>query len=213
MDKRHILLKVRDLSIKNGVSILSFEHICKSLSIDIVELKRFAPTEQILVEKLLEFERETFSSIFDKYNFEGVNAIDILLTVSSEVSHRFNEITPSVTLELQTMYPEVYQKHIELRIDFIFEKIKINIQKGIAQGMYRDDLSIELLSRLYISRLIDLHNAVFFPPEKFSFKLLFEVMFENFIRGIATEEGLKYYSKRACEFRKSKNNNSVSARL
>ncbi len=213
MDNHHILLKVRDLSIKNGISNLSFEHICKSLSIDIVELKRFAPTEQILVEKLLEFERETFSSIFDKYNFEGVNAIDILLTVSSEVSRRFNEITPSFTLELQTMYPDVYQQHIEQRIDFIFEKIKINIQKGIAQGMYRDDLSIELLSRLYISRLIDLHNAVFFPPEKFSFKLLFEVMFENFIRGIATEEGLKYYSKRAMEFKKSKSTIAVTTKL
>jgi TetR/AcrR family transcriptional regulator, cholesterol catabolism regulator len=213
MNNHHILLNIRDLSIKNGISCLSFEHICKSLSIDIEELKRFASTEQILVEKLLEFERETFNSIFDKYNFEGVNAIDILLTVSSEVSRRFNEISPLATLELQELYPEVYQHHIEQRIDFIFEKIKINIQKGIAQGMYRNDLSIELLSRLYISRLIDLHNAVFFPPEKFSFKLLFEVMFENFIRGIATEEGLKYYGKRAVEFKKVKSTVTVTTKL
>ncbi|MGE5382613.1 MAG: hypothetical protein ACM3PX_04205 [Omnitrophica WOR_2 bacterium] len=203
MDDHRILLEVRDLSIKYGIRNLSFEKISQHLSIDIEELRKFSPTDYVLIEKVLEFERENFKAIFDKYNFDGVNAIDILLTVSNEISERFNEISPSVTAELQSLYPEIYQRHIEVRIDFIFEKIKINIQKGIAQGMYRNDLSIELLSRLYISRLIDLHNSLFFPPEKFSFKLLFEVMFENFIRGIATEEGLKYFSIRTKELQKA----------
>ncbi len=201
MDEYPILLKIRDLSIQYGIRNLTFENICHHLSLTIEDLQEIAPSENVLVKKILEFERESFSSIFDKYNFEGINAIDILLTVSNEVSNRFNELSPSITLDLKNTYPEIYQNHIEQRIDFIFEKIKINIQKGIAQGMYRDDLSIELLSRIYISRLIDIHNPLFFPPEKFNFKLLFEVMFENFIRGIATEEGLKYYSQRRKELK------------
>lgn len=198
----HLLLKVRDLSIKHGIRNLTFENISHHLSLDIQELKALVPNIQSIVEKILRYEREAFSSIFDKYNFEGINAIDILLTVSSEINSRFDELSPSLTQDLQALYPEIYQQHMESRIDFIFEKIKININKGIAQGMYRNDLSIELLSRIYISRLIDLHNPVFFPPQKFSFKLLFEVMFENFIRGIATDEGLKYYRIRIKELKK-----------
>ncbi|MCK4361200.1 MAG: hypothetical protein KAV70_05605, partial [Bacteroidales bacterium] len=85
--------------------------------------------------------------------------------------------------------------------DFIFGKIKINLTKGINQGIYRDDLSIELIARLYISRLTDIHNPEFFPPEKFSFQTFFDVMFENFIRGIAKPEGIKYYEK---QFEKQK---------
>lgn len=199
----HLLLKVRDLSIKHGIRNLTFENISRHLSLDILELKKHVPTIQALVENILRYERDAFNSIFDKYNFEGINAIDILLTVSSEINSRFDELSPSFTHDLQTLYPDIYQQHMESRIDFIFEKIKINIHKGIAQGMYRNDLSIELLSRIYISRLIDLHNPVFFPPQKFSFKLLFEVMFENFIRGIATDEGLKYYRLRIKEFKKA----------
>jgi TetR/AcrR family transcriptional regulator, cholesterol catabolism regulator len=198
----HLLLKVRDLSIKHGIRNLTFENISLHLSLDIQELKALIPNIQTIVEKILRYEREAFSSIFDKYNFEGINAIDILLTVSSEINSRFDELSPSLTQDLQALYPEIYQQHMESRIDFIFEKIKININKGIAQGMYRNDLSIELLSRIYISRLIDLHNPLFFPPQKFSFKLLFEVMFENFIRGIATDEGLKYYRLRIKELKK-----------
>ncbi|HLN54184.1 MAG TPA: hypothetical protein VK212_10785 [Lentimicrobium sp.] len=201
MDEYPILHKIRDLSIKYGIRNLTLESICHHLTIDINELRQIAPDEYVLVKKILEFERGSFTSIFDKYNFDGINAIDILLTVSNEINSRFNELSPSVTLEVKTLYPDIYQEHIEQRIDFIFEKIRINIHKGIAQGMYRNDLSIELLSRLYISRLIDIHDPIFFPPEKFNFKMLFEVMFENFIRGIATDEGLKYYSQRIKELK------------
>ncbi|MCK4639354.1 MAG: hypothetical protein KAT33_08040, partial [Bacteroidales bacterium] len=150
---------------------------------------------------ILEFERERFKSIFDEYDFEGVNAIDILLTVSKEIALRFKDVTPSLTFELKKYYPELYQKHFDARTDFIFEKIKINLTKGINQGIYREDLSIELIARLYISRLIDIHNPEFFPPEKYSFENFFNVMFENFIRGIAKPEGIKYYEK---QFEKQK---------
>lgn len=199
MDEHRFLLKVRDLTAKNGFANLSLEKLAGQLHITIEELREYIPSEAALVKKLLECERSAFTSIFEEFNFDGVNAIDILLTVSEAIYKRFNSLAPSATMELKSLYPEIYQEHFELRIDFIFEKIKINIQKGIAQGMYRDDLSIELLSRLYISKLIDLHNPHYFSREDFSFELLFEVMFENFIRSIATDAGLRHFAVRARE--------------
>jgi TetR/AcrR family transcriptional regulator, cholesterol catabolism regulator len=198
---RRILTGVREMSLSVGVRNLTLNNICKNLQISREELKKYVSSEAELVEKVLELERESFKSIFDEHNFEDVNAIDILLIVSQEMNGRFRDLTPSVTFDLKTFYPEIYQRHFELRIEFIFNKIKINIEKGIRQGMYRQDISIELLARLYISRLIDLHNPVFFPPDKFSFPLLFEVMFENFIRGIANDEGLAYFKKRKKSYR------------
>jgi len=62
--------------------------------------------------------------------------------------------------------------------------------------MYREDLSVELVARLYISRLIDIHNPDFFPPARFSFSMLFDVMFESFIRSIAKIEGIKYFEEK-----------------
>jgi len=197
---RMILTGVRELSLKIGIRNLTLDSICQNLGITKDDLKEYVSNEAELVKKVLEFERESFKSIFDEYNFEDVNAIDILLIVSQEMNNRFRDLTPSITLDLKTLYPDIYQHHIEQRIEFIFGKIKINIEKGIRQGMYRQDLSIELLARLYISRLIDLHNPVFFPPDKFSFPVLFEVMFENFIRGIANDEGLEYFKKRRKSF-------------
>jgi len=171
------------------------DDVCRDIGISRKKLYQHFTGKQDLVEKLLEQERRNFEVIFETNNFDGVNSIDVLLIVSKEVSDRFWDISPSMTFDLKKYYPETYNRHIEERIEFIFSQIQLNLKKGIKLGMYRNDLSIELISRIYIRRLMDIHNPEFFPPEKFSFNILFDVMFDNFIRGIATEEGIRHYEE------------------
>jgi AcrR family transcriptional regulator len=201
-----ILDRVRNLFFKYGVRSISMDDISRDTGISKKRLYSIFKSKNDLVEKLLELERVNFEIIFSTYNFEGVNAIDILLIVSKEMSDKFTDISPSMTYDLNKYYPEIYHKHIEERIEFIFGKIKINLEKGINQGVYRDDLSIELVARLYIRRLIDLHNPEIFPADKFSFQTLFDVMFDNFIRGIANENGIEYYEKQKRNVNFKKNN-------
>ena len=193
---KSILSRIRKLAIEKGIENISVNSICSKLDISNEELFRYITDELDLVEKVLEFERESFKIIFDKYNFEGMNAIDILMIVSKEMAARYYDLTPTISRSLKQRYPAIYQDHFQKRSDFIFNKIQINLQKGISQGMYRNDLSIQLIARLYMSRLIDIHNEEIFPSDKFSFATLFEVMFENFVRSIATFEGLQYFESK-----------------
>lgn len=195
MDKvyREIMEKVRDLSSTYGIRSLSIDEICKKLSIPKTTLLKHISNKTDLIEHMLKFERLRFQDIFDKHNFEGVNAIQILLIVSKEITLRFKDVSPSMSFDLKKYYPELYNKHFTERQDYIFKKIQINLTKGISQGMYREDLSIELVSRLYLSKLSDMHNPELFPPEKFSDEILFDFMIDNFIRGIATAEGIAFY--------------------
>lgn len=191
-----ILKEVRTILINDGVNHLKLKSIAGKTSYSLDQLKNYFKDDSDLVSQLLEFERHAFKEIFEENDFEGVNAIDIMMFVGKELSDKYDYITPSYSSDIKKCYPEVYEKHFQNRTDFIFEKIRINLTKGINQGMYRSDLSIELISRLYISRLWDIHNENFFPPEKFSFDTLYEFMFDNLIRSIATEEGLKYYKQK-----------------
>lgn len=43
-----------------------------------------------MVNTILAHERRCFEEIFNEYNFEGWNAIDILLIVSNEINNRFS---------------------------------------------------------------------------------------------------------------------------
>jgi len=200
-----ILVRVRELFFKYGVRSVSMDDISRDLGISKKKLYMFVRSKHELVSRLLELERRNFEIIFEKYNFDGVNSIDVLLTVSKEISDRFWDVSPSMTFDMKKYYPEIYTQHIDNRVEFIFAQIQLNIKKGIRDGMYRDDLSTELIARLYIRRLIDIHNPEYFP-DKFSFQILFDTMFDNFIRGIATEKGTNYYEQQKGKVKFKKQN-------
>lgn len=174
----------------------TFQNLAKELNLPVETLVNNFGSEAGLVEEILNFEQHNLESVFSKFDFEGTNSIDDLLVVSKEINDKFDYILPSITFDLQSRFPEVRQKFVEKRISFVNAKIKSNFEFGMQQGMYRHDLSTELVARIYMSRLIDMHNPDFFPNETISFPVLFDVMFDTFIRGICTEEGKNYYEKK-----------------
>lgn len=197
-----IIAKIRAYPFPDGFGDMTIEELSKKTDISTELIYKYVEDEKDLIRHVLKFERESFKVIFNVHNFDGVNAIDILLIVSKEIASKFRDVSPGITYDIKSKYPDVYKRHFNARMDFIFGKIKINLYKGISQGIYRDDLSIELIARLYLSRLIDLHNPDFFPPEEFNFETLFEAMFESHIRSIANEKGLKYWEKKKKIFKK-----------
>ncbi len=191
-----LLKKIRIGAREKKLKDFTFREINEKTGISKTELLNYVKDEAELVVSLLDLERQSFEGIFLRYDFEGWNAIDILLTVSKEIASNFILVSPSITIHLKEKHPKIYADHFEKRLNFIFGKIQINLTKGINGGMYRDDLSIELLGRLYLSRLIDIHNPDLFPPEKFSFETLFAVMFEDLVRSIAKPEGIAYFEEK-----------------
>lgn len=200
---KKVIEKTRDYSFSHPIHRTSLEKLCTDVGLEKKVVQKFVKSTKDLVINILQFERNSFKVIFTDNDFEGVNAIDIMFTVSKELSDRFQDINPTLTYQLKTYYPLIYKQHLEDKYDFIFGKIKINIEKGINQGMYRDDLSVELVARLYLARLMDIHNPELFPHEKFSFTMLFDFTIDNYVRSIATPEGLAHYEQKRKSFKPS----------
>jgi TetR/AcrR family transcriptional regulator, cholesterol catabolism regulator len=174
----------------------TFQNLAKDINKPKEILVEAFGTESVLVEEILNFEQQNLENIFSEADFTDINAIDGLLHVSKEISNKLVNILPCITFDLRLKFPEVRQSFVEKRINFVDSKIKGNFEDGMAQGMYRPDLSPELISRIYISRLIDMHNPDLFPNQTISFSVLFDVMFDTFIRGICTVEGKDHYEKK-----------------
>jgi TetR/AcrR family transcriptional regulator, cholesterol catabolism regulator len=89
-----ILEKIRQKALEHGIASLSLERIRAYEDIPVDELLTYVNSNEELVEKTLELEREKFMEIFLEYDFEGMNAIDILMIVSKEVSKKIYRTFP-----------------------------------------------------------------------------------------------------------------------
>lgn len=187
--------KLRNYIYRYGINDFNEEHLEK-VGLTITELKENFTGRKDMVYSILAHERKCFEEIFNEYDFDGWNAIDIMLMVSNEINNRFFNVTPSVTMALAQEYPELYEEHKNLRSDFIYEKIKINIEKGMEQGIYKNDVSSEMIARMFIAKLNDIHNPEIYPPAGFTFTTIFNNLIDNVIKSITNEEGKKYYKQR-----------------
>lgn len=195
-EKKYLLAeKLRTYISRYGINDFDEEKL-KKTGLTTAELKEAFTDRRDLVSTILEYERKCFEEIFNEYNFEGWNAIDIMLIVSDEMNKRFFNVSPSVTIALADAYPDIFEIHKDLRSEFIYEKIKVNIEKGMQQGMYKNDVSSEMVARMYIARLNDIHNPEIYPPEGFTFATIFNTMIDDVVKSITNEEGKDYYKQR-----------------
>jgi TetR/AcrR family transcriptional regulator, cholesterol catabolism regulator len=180
---------------KNGIRSVSMDDVSKELGMSKKTIYQYVANKAELVEMVLNYLREKERTICIEGDIKQMNAIDILLAVSINVSKELKDMNPINAYELQKYYPSIYREFIMKKRDHVYEQVKQNFEQGIAEGIYRNDLDIDLVARLYIQKLIDVHDPEFLSSGNFSIEKVFQVMFDNHIRGIANAEGLTYYEK------------------
>jgi AcrR family transcriptional regulator len=190
-----ILRESSQLFIKYGLRSLSIDDLCREMGISKKTMYQYIENKADLVSKTLNYVVEEAVQAVQTAHEEGMNAIDQLLGVSRKVCSEMQNFNPSTTFDLQKYYPEIYKKFNQSKKEIIFHQIVDNMRKGISEGLYRDDLPIELVARLYVQKLEYINDPEFLNSEDFSFSNMFQVMFDNHIRGISNSNGLEYYEK------------------
>lgn len=178
---------------KNGIRSVSMDDIAKELGMSKKTIYQYVENKTELIEMVLNYLREKESAPCLTGDITTMNAIDILLSASRNVGKQLKDLNPINSYELQKYYPIIWREFVVKKRDHVFEVIRKNFEQGIAEGIYRNDLNIDLVAHLYIQKLEDVHNPEFLESVNFGFEKVFEVMFDNHIRGIANAEGLAYY--------------------
>lgn len=197
MDEKieRILAESLKLFKKNGIRSVSMDDVAKELGMSKKTIYQYVENKQDLVEMVLNYMLEKESTACIDGDIESMNAIDFLLAVSRNVSKQMKDLNPINAFELQKYYPAIFREFVIKKRDHVFLQVKQNFAQGIAEGIYRNDLDIDLVARLYIQKLIDVHDPEFLSSVNFGFEKVFQVMFDNHIRGIANAIGLAHYEK------------------
>jgi TetR/AcrR family transcriptional regulator, cholesterol catabolism regulator len=198
-DLQKILSKVRELYRKYGIKSITMDDVARELAISKKTLYQFVSDKDDLVGKYIDYEIDLRQEEICKCFNTGFNAIEELFEISVFMNKMMKDQNPVTEHDLRKYYPHHYIKTVNTRRDRMYNYILLNLKKGKGEGLYRDDMSEEVIAKLYLSRSENIHTNELFTVEEFTSIRLFTELLTYHIRGIATEKGITVLEKKIKE--------------
>ena len=104
------------------------------------------------------------------------------------MEHMRNEKT-SPWFQLQKYYPAIYQNIKRRQFSFMQECVVNNLHRGIEQGLFRPNIDVQFVSRIYFNGVTGIKEESVFPSSMFEGRALYEMFLEYHLRGIVTTKG------------------------
>lgn len=190
MEER-ILNKAQELMFQSGVKHVTMDDLANQLGISKKTIYQYFKDKDSLVSSVVEHELTNHSLLCNQCMQAADNAVHEIFLLMKVIQEMFNRMNPLALFEIEKYYPIAFEKIKKHKDDFIFSMISANLEKGIAEGLYRKDVDVTILSKYRLETSLIPFNIQVFHPSKFDLLKVNLQIIEHFVYGVATLEGHK----------------------
>lgn len=195
MKKEKILVTATELFLDLGFKSVTMDDIADALGISKKTIYEHFGTKRKLVRSCSLNLFEEISKGIDTIIAKKNNPIDELLLIHQFVLKRLREQKSSPQYQLQKYYPEIAQDLQDKKIYQMKVSVIENLDRGIAQKVYRNDIQTDIVWRFYFITLEGIRDKKLFPVENYTIPTLVSNFLDYHLRGIASAKGLKHIEK------------------
>lgn len=188
---RHILEKVALLYQKYGVRSVTMDDVSSELGISKKTLYQHFADKHQLVSMVADHLINTRQHCMDEIYVKDLNAIEELFEVARFVNQMMMEHNPALEYDLKKYYPEEYQKIRNIKRKSMYDSAFANLNKGLGEGIYREEMNPEIIARLHVARVEGMIDQELFSVADISSREVFREIMVYHIRGIANQKGIK----------------------
>jgi TetR/AcrR family transcriptional regulator, cholesterol catabolism regulator len=189
--KESIILKSCDMFLTHGFKSITMDDIASEMGISKKTIYQHFSNKSALVEAVTSYLFETISCGIDNICELGKNPIEELFVMKDFVMKNLKDESASPIYQLQKFYPKIHKSLMARQFEKMDDCVIDNLKKGINQGLFRENLNVDLIGRFYFAGMTSLKDAELFNPSQFNMKLVQENYLEYHLRGICTEKGIK----------------------
>jgi AcrR family transcriptional regulator len=187
--KERIIDQAKSLFLKLGIRSVSMDDICTHLAISKKTLYQHVADKDELVDMVLQKQISGMQAETMACCQQSDNAIqEVIKTMEMMVSH-FTSMNPVVLFDLQKFHVNAFNRFKDHKYQFTLEVISNNLKRGIAEGLYRADINVDILSKYRLESLEIAFNVEVFPANRYNLVEVCIAIIENFMYGLATEKG------------------------
>jgi AcrR family transcriptional regulator len=133
--------------------------------------------------------------ISDKILKSSHNAIQKLVGILNMMESMVREMNPVCHTEMQKFYPKSYQHVENHKRDYIFKSLLNNLKQGIQEGLYREDIDVDIIAKYRLETTFMIFQNNIYPINQYDIITLNRQLFAHYLYGIATIKGHKLISK------------------
>lgn len=185
--REKIISKASDLFLKLGFKSVTMDDIATEMCISKKTIYKYFCHKEILIEQSTEMVHKAVHEVINTIVQKNYNAIEENFEIRKTFKEMFKGSDTSPLFQLKRHYPEIYQKVIDRELQQCSMCFRQNIEKGIAQELYRPDLDIESYIRFYYTLIFSIKENI--SSEKESTILELQAL-EYHTRAMATPKGI-----------------------
>ena len=189
--KEKIIEKASDLFLNLGFKSVTMDDLATEMGISKKTIYTHFQNKTELVKATTDHLFCCISDGIDTIIDQKNGPIEELYEIKAFVMKHLKDEKASPQYQLQKYYPKIYSglkyRQFEVMQDCVIE----NLDRGITSGIYRKNIDIQFISRIYFVGIVGIKDQDTFPMQKFPMIKLMEDYLEYHVRGIATEKGLE----------------------
>jgi TetR/AcrR family transcriptional regulator, cholesterol catabolism regulator len=135
---------------------------------------------------------------------DAVHEVFLAIEMMQEM---FQNMNPSILFELEKYYPKSFEKFTQHKYSFLYKILIENIQRGIAEELYRNDFAVDVAVKARLETMMLPFNQTIFPKNKYSLIQVETELTTHFLFGLATIKGHKLITKYQQDSTKKTNTN------
>jgi TetR/AcrR family transcriptional regulator, cholesterol catabolism regulator len=177
-----------------GFKSVTMDDIARRSGISKKTLYQFFDNKNTVVMETMAWYKQGMRCQCDYIMTNSANALEGFVKIKANLDAMYKEMNPMVIHELQRFYPEGYQQ-FRLNMEADVAAVKLNIEQGIEEGLYRPEIDSEIISKFHMESVLMMMTSNTFLQEKHSMYEVSREIMEHYIYGIVTPKGEKLYRK------------------
>lgn len=131
------------------------------------------------------------------------NAVQEILLIAETLQQLISRLRPIVLFDLHKYFPESWELMQHFKEESLRTALTLNLQKGIAEGLYRKDLDFDITSQFALIQFNSFFKQDNYPHTHFKTDTVVNRVTELFLHGIGSAKGQtvirKYFDKKKHE--------------
>src|SRR5512141_1922161 len=142
--KERILVKANELFNRYGIRSVSMDDIAAHLSMSKKTLYLYYTDKDELVNAVFDIALTTNKSNCLECTKKGENAIHEIFLSFDIMEEMLKTMNPSVLFDMQKYHPSAFKKFDDFKNSFLYKIIKANLDRGVKEELYREEIDTDI---------------------------------------------------------------------